>query len=119
MSTPPPSLKSTTSTPGCTGPAEPTGTPDGRSAPEGRRPKGVLSACRPDRHATSDGRRIVGGLHIVAPGRGTTPTARSWCACGRDLYAVGHRRVLALIADHAHHRDVCPHHRTQEGRAAA
>ncbi|MFH8617900.1 hypothetical protein ACH4E8_22910 [Streptomyces sp. NPDC017979] len=105
------------SPPSNTSPAEPTRATDGRSAPKSAA-EGVVSASRPDPHPTSDGRTIVGGLHIVAPGRGTTPTARSWCACGRDLYAVGHRRTLDLIADHAHHRDVCPHH-NQEGRAAA
>ncbi|MGW1888356.1 hypothetical protein [Streptomyces sp. NPDC001970] len=56
-------------------------------------------------------------LHIRAP-RGATPTATSWCACGRDRSAVGHRKVLALIHDHTSHRDLCPLHIT-EGRNVA
>ncbi|MFD3572408.1 hypothetical protein [Streptomyces sp. NPDC058644] len=57
-------------------------------------------------------------LHIVAP-RGAVPTATSKCLCGRDRSAVGHRKVLALIEDHAAHRDACPLRTPQEGRAAA
>ncbi|NUK32506.1 hypothetical protein HRW16_23615 [Streptomyces lunaelactis] len=58
-------------------------------------------------------------LHICAP-QGAVPTATSKCACGRDRSAVGHRKVLALIADHTNHRDTCPLRTTsQEGRAAA
>lgn len=78
--------------------------------------EGVPSALRPD--AWDDGRRPVAWLHITAPGRGITPSVRSWCACGRDLFAAGQRRAIALIADHAAHRDVCPS-RDQEGRDAA
>ncbi|MGW5677564.1 hypothetical protein ACWEV4_21185 [Streptomyces sp. NPDC003860] len=113
-----PTLKSITHSPTSTSPAEPTRSVDGLSAPKGAA-EGVVSAVRPDPRPTGDGRTVVGGLHIVAPGRGTSPTARSWCSCGRDLYAAGHRRVLDLITDHAHHRDACPHHHPQEGRAAA
>ncbi|MFF8591979.1 hypothetical protein ACF061_11110 [Streptomyces sp. NPDC015220] len=47
------------------------------------------------------------------------PTATSWCACGWDRSAVGHRRVLALITDHTAHRDACPLRNPKEGRAAA
>ncbi|MBB4892390.1 hypothetical protein FHS39_001401 [Streptomyces olivoverticillatus] len=57
-------------------------------------------------------------LHIRAP-RGATPTATSKCLCGRDVSAIGQRNVLALIADHEAHRDLCPLRTTQEGRNAA
>ncbi|MFF0034508.1 hypothetical protein ACFYS7_41720 [Streptomyces avermitilis] len=57
-------------------------------------------------------------LRIAAP-RGATPTATSKCLCGWDRSAVGHRKVLALIDDHAAHRDTCPLRSFQEGRAAA
>ncbi|MFF8430897.1 hypothetical protein ACF07Y_38335 [Streptomyces sp. NPDC016566] len=57
-------------------------------------------------------------LHISAP-RGATPTATSTCRCGRDRSAIGHRKVLDLIADHAAHRDECPLRTTQERRNAA
>ncbi|QDY77529.1 hypothetical protein [Streptomyces qinzhouensis] len=101
--------KSTALTP--TGPhtAEPNPSTDGRSAPESRRPKGVPSVCLPESRSAIDGRTIVGGLRITAP-RGAVPTATSWCACGRDRSAVGHRRIAALVTDHTHHRTVCPHH---------
>lgn len=79
--------------------------------------KGVLSALRSDPHR-EDGRYPVAWLHIAAP-RGATPTATSRCACGRDRSAVGHRKVHALITDHATHRDTCPLRNSQEGRAAA
>ncbi|MEU7601497.1 hypothetical protein AB0B78_05085 [Streptomyces sp. NPDC040724] len=97
--------------------AEPTPTPDGSSAPKVVA-EGVPSALRPDPHG-DDGRRPVAWLHINAPGRGVTPSVRSWCACGRNLFAAGQRRALALIADHAAHRDACPHITPQEGRKAA
>ncbi|WP_123975330.1 hypothetical protein [Streptomyces sp. Ag109_O5-1] len=51
--------------------------------------------------------------------RGATPTATSTCLCGRDRGAVGHRKVLALIADHDTHRYLCPLRTTQERRNAA
>ncbi|PAZ17528.1 hypothetical protein CLM62_02065 [Streptomyces sp. SA15] len=57
-------------------------------------------------------------LHIRAP-YGATPTATSTCLCGRDRRAFGARHVLALIADHADHRDRCPLRASQEGRTAA
>ncbi|MFD4864590.1 hypothetical protein [Streptomyces sp. NPDC058412] len=98
-------------------PAEPTPTPDGGSAPKVVA-EGVPSSVRPDLHA-DDGRRPVAWLHIGAPGRGITPSARSWCQCGRDLFAAGQARALALIDDHKQHRDVCPHITpAQEGKAA-
>ncbi|MGP3687409.1 hypothetical protein ACTVZO_22365 [Streptomyces sp. IBSNAI002] len=68
--------------------------------------EGVLSSVRPDPRA-DDGRRPVAWLHINTPGRGVTPSVRSWCACGRDLFVAGQTRALALIADHEQHRIVC------------
>ncbi|MEU3143787.1 MULTISPECIES: hypothetical protein [unclassified Streptomyces] len=85
--------------------------------PKGAARKGVVTALRPDPRK-SDGRYPVAWLHITAP-RGATPTATSKCACGRDRSAVGHGRVLALIADHTDHRNACPLRTPQEGRAAA
>ncbi|MEU5700554.1 hypothetical protein [Streptomyces aurantiacus] len=79
--------------------------------------EGVPTAVRPDPQA-GDGRYPVAWLTICAP-RGAVPTAMSKCLCGRDRSAVGHARVLALIADHEAHRDTCPLRTTQEGRAAA
>ncbi|MFG2293396.1 hypothetical protein [Streptomyces sp. NPDC048603] len=43
---------------------------------------------------------------------------RSWCICGRDLFAAGHAKALALIADHERHRTTCPQLNTTEGKAA-
>ncbi|MER6251121.1 hypothetical protein ABT224_07010 [Streptomyces sp. NPDC001584] len=81
--------------------------------------EGVPSALRPD-PGWDDGRRPVAWLRITAPGRGTTPSVRSWCVCGRDLFAAGQRRALALIADHEQHRTLCPRITpAQEGRKAA
>ncbi|MET7731204.1 hypothetical protein ABZT02_07525 [Streptomyces sp. NPDC005402] len=85
--------------------------------PTGAARKGVRTAVGPDPQA-GDGRYPVAWLSISAP-RGATPTATSKCLCGRDRSAVGHRRVLALIADHTAHRDTCPLRTPQEGRAAA
>ncbi|MEU5001030.1 hypothetical protein [Streptomyces sp. NPDC021622] len=79
--------------------------------------EGVLSALLPD-PPRGDGRFPVAWLHIVAP-KGAVPTATSRCLCGRDRSAVGHRKVLALIDDHAAHREACPLRTPQEGRAAA
>ncbi|MCX4549462.1 hypothetical protein [Streptomyces sp. NBC_01500] len=79
--------------------------------------EGVPTAVRPDPQ-TSDGRYPVAWLTISAP-RGTTPTATSKCACGRDRSAVGHRKVLALINDHTAHRDRCPLRAPQDQRNAA
>ncbi|MCC5032295.1 hypothetical protein DMH02_003250 [Streptomyces sp. WAC 00631] len=97
--------------------AEPTGPPAAVGEPTGAARKGVRTACRPDPHP-SDGRRPVAWLHIAAPGR-ATPTARSWCACGRDRFAAGQRRVLALISDHHDHRAACPLRNPHEGRHVA
>ncbi|MET9597853.1 hypothetical protein [Streptomyces sp. NPDC006459] len=102
-----------------TGPrsAEPAPATDGSGAPKVVA-GGVPSALRSDPR-WDDGRRPVAWLHINAPGRGVTPSVRSWCARGRDLFAAGQRRALALIADHDQHRTVCPHIAPQEGRKAA
>jgi hypothetical protein len=79
--------------------------------------KGVPSALRPDPQ-TGDGRYPIAWLRITAP-RGAVPTATSQCLCGRDRSAVGHGKVLALIADHEAHRDLCLLRSSQEGRTAA
>lgn len=84
--------------------------------------QGVLSALPLDQPPSApprgDGRFPVAWLHIRAS-YGATPTATSKCLCGRDRSAVGHRKVLALIADHAGHRGLCPLRTTQERRNAA
>ncbi|WP_234330100.1 hypothetical protein [Streptomyces viridochromogenes] len=85
--------------------------------PKGVARQGVRTAVGADPHG-DDGRRPIAWLHIVAP-RGVIPTATSKCACGRDRSAIGKPRVLALIDDHAAHRDACPLRNPQEGRAAA
>ncbi|WP_327384444.1 hypothetical protein [Streptomyces sp. NBC_01207] len=97
--------------------AEPAPTPDGSSAPKVAA-EGVPPALRSD-PSGDDGRRPVAWLHINAPGRGITPSVRSWCACGRDLFAAGLVRALALIDDHEQHRTHCPYITPQEGRKAA
>ncbi|GGQ42141.1 hypothetical protein GCM10010215_77120 [Streptomyces virginiae] len=98
--------------------ADPTPTPDGSGAPKVVA-EGVPSALRSD-PGWDDGRRPVAWLHINAPGRGVAPSARSWCACERDMFAAGQRRVLALIADHEQHRTDCQLIPTpKEGRKAA
>lgn len=79
--------------------------------------EGVPTAVHPEPQY-GDGRHISGCLTIRAP-YGATPTATSWCACGRDLFAIGHNRVLALTEDHTAHRDACPLRTASEGRAAA
>ncbi|MFE9020149.1 hypothetical protein ACFYNL_16510 [Streptomyces sp. NPDC007808] len=85
--------------------------------PEGAARKGVRTALRSDPQGR-DGRYVIAALHITAP-RGATPTATSKCLCGWDRSAVGHKRVLALIADHTTHRDTCPLRNPQERRTAA
>ncbi|MFF9840372.1 hypothetical protein [Streptomyces sp. NPDC013740] len=67
--------------------------------------EGVPSSSGP--HLT-DGPRIVGMLHIGGASRGGLPTAHSWCSCGRDLKAFGHRQIERLAADHVQHRSQCP-----------
>ncbi|WP_314409601.1 hypothetical protein [Streptomyces sp. DSM 40484] len=113
---PTPLLKSIVDTPTGSGIAEPAGPATGRSAPK-IAAEGVRTALGPDPHR-GDGRYPVAWLSIVAP-RGAVPTATSKCLCGRDRSAVGHAKVLALITDHADHRDACPLRTPQEGRATA
>ncbi|WP_432116069.1 hypothetical protein [Streptomyces sp. S1] len=67
--------------------------------------------------ATADRPRVVALLRISAPGRGTTPSVRSWCSCGRDLVAFGQRKGPALVDDHTRHRTECP--LLTEGKKAA
>lgn len=87
-------------------PAEPTPAPDGSGAPRVVA-EGVLSSVRLDLLA-DDGRRPVAWLQIVAPpSYGASPSVRSWCSCGRDLFAAGRARALALVADHTQHRTAC------------
>ncbi|MFI5768566.1 hypothetical protein ACIA74_08425 [Streptomyces sp. NPDC051658] len=78
--------------------------------------EGVPTAVRPDPQA-GDGRYPIAWLTITAP-RGATPTANSVCDCGRNLFAAGIRKALALIEDHARHRDLCPLRTTEERNAA-
>lgn len=83
--------------------------------------EGVLSALPPDQGfsgpSAGDSRYIVAWLHICAPYL-ATPTAMSMCLCGGDRSAVGHRKVHALIADHAAPRYLCPFRATEGGQAA-
>ncbi|MGW6939489.1 hypothetical protein ACWGF3_10850 [Streptomyces xanthophaeus] len=103
---PHPPLEGPTPTPSGISPAEPASAPDCGGAPRVVA-EGVPSSVRPDPHA-DDGRRPVAWLHIVAPpSYGASPSVRSWCSCGRDIFAAGHARTLALIADHAQHRTSC------------
>ncbi|MFI5548831.1 hypothetical protein [Streptomyces sp. NPDC051738] len=62
--------------------------------------------------------RVVGALEIRTPYR-RTPSARSWCSCGRDHTVRGADAVRELIDAHAYHRTVCPLHNLPERRAAA
>lgn len=94
--------------------AEPAPTGTGSGAARGVA-EGVPSAVRPDQQ-TGDGRHPIAWLTISAP-RGAVPTATSICACGRNRFAVGHRKALALIEDHTRHRDLCPLRTHQEGAA--
>lgn len=103
---PPLPLEGLPSTPAGPSPAKPAPARDGRGAPRVVA-EGVPSSVRPDSHADG-GRRPVAWLHIVAPpSYAAAPSVRSWCSCGRDLFAAGRARALALIADHAQHRTVC------------
>lgn len=78
--------------------------------------EGVPIAVRPDQQ-TGDGRYPIAWLTISTP-RGAIPSATSICECGRNLFAAGHRKALALIADHADHKNRCPLRTDQEGAAA-
>lgn len=78
--------------------------------------EGVPAAVLSDQQ-TGDGRHPIAWLTITAP-RGATPTAISVCACGRNLFAAGHSKALALIADHADHKTRCPLRATLERTAS-
>ncbi|MCX5340515.1 hypothetical protein [Streptomyces atratus] len=100
-------------------PCTPTGPGHAEPAPASSRggaakdvAEGVPSSVRSDPQA-GDGRYPIAWLTITAP-RGATPTATSVCDCGRNLFAAGHRKALALIEDHARHRDLCPLRTTEE-----
>ncbi|MFI8787135.1 hypothetical protein [Streptomyces sp. NPDC055105] len=70
--------------------------------------EGVPIAVRPDPQ-TNDGYRPRAVLHIVAPPDWhVTPSAHSWCSCGRERTAIGRAAVLSLVAAHNEHRDTCP-----------
>ncbi|MFF5975714.1 hypothetical protein ACFY7C_29815 [Streptomyces sp. NPDC012769] len=89
-------------------PERPVGAPKGVA-------EGVLSASGP---CPAAGPRVVGVLRIAAPARRDgTPSAESFCSCGRYETARGERAVAALVADHTLHRTLCP--LQAEGRAAA
>uniref|UniRef100_A0AAU1LQN0 Uncharacterized protein n=1 Tax=Streptomyces sp. NBC_00148 TaxID=2903626 RepID=A0AAU1LQN0_9ACTN len=113
-SRPNPPLKCLPSTP--TGPylAEPAPAVTGGGAAKGVA-EGVPTAVRPDQQM-GDGRYALAWLTISAP-RGAVPTATSVCACGRNRFAAGHHKALALIEDHTRHRDLCPLRTHQEGAA--
>ncbi|MEU3835804.1 hypothetical protein [Streptomyces microflavus] len=95
--------------------AEPAPAASGSGAPKVVA-EGVPTAVRPDQQ-TGDGRYPIAWLTITAP-RGATPTATSICRCGRNLFAAGHHKALALIADHTDHKTRCPLRADQEGAAA-
>lgn len=115
MNTPPPS-KSITPTTNPPPAAQLRSVPPAVGVPKGVA-EGVPTAVLPDQQI-GDGRHVTAWLTIRVPRKGT-PTASSWCACGRDLFASGHAKVLALSEDHTAHRDACPLRTTSEGRAAA
>ncbi|MET7658372.1 hypothetical protein ABZT45_27990 [Streptomyces sp. NPDC005356] len=81
--------------------------------------EGVPIAVRPDPQ-TSHGYRPRAVLHVVAPPDWrVTPSAHSWCSCGRERQAVGRAAVLSLVTAHNEHRDTCPQlTRTKEGGKA-
>ncbi|WPW30704.1 hypothetical protein P6B95_27245 [Streptomyces atratus] len=97
-----------------TGPstAEPIPAASGSSAPRVVGHKAVLSSVRSDQ-PVGDGRYPIAWLTISAP-RGAVPTATSICECGRNLFAAGQRKALALIADHTAHKTRCPLRTTEE-----
>lgn len=113
---PNPPLKCLPSNP--TGPdlTEPAPAASGSGAPRDVGRKAVLSSVRSDQ-PIGDGRYPIAWLTISAP-RGAVPTATSICECGRNLFAAGRHKALALIDDHARHRDVCPLRTTEERNAS-
>ncbi|MCX5110681.1 hypothetical protein OOK13_19455 [Streptomyces sp. NBC_00378] len=95
------------------GPAEAS---DSSGAPKVVGREAVPSSVRSDQQ-TGDGRYPIAWLTISAP-RGAVPTATSICECGRNLFAAGHRKALALIDDHNRHRTRCPLRTTEERNAS-
>jgi hypothetical protein len=96
----------------------------GESKVSGR--EAVLSVLRSNQQQRTgrwgDGRVPVAWLHVVAPPDWeATPTAHSWCECGRDRFVVGRRKALALVEEHNAHRTTCPllGGTATEGRKAA
>ncbi|MFE5193403.1 hypothetical protein ACFQ93_06785 [Streptomyces sp. NPDC056601] len=81
--------------------------------------EGVPIAVHPDPQ-TRDGYRPRAVLHVVAPPDWrVTPSAHSWCSCGRERQAIGRAAVLSLVAAHNEHRNTCPQlTHTQEGGKA-
>ncbi|MER5358860.1 hypothetical protein [Streptomyces sp. NPDC002785] len=106
-----PHLKSLPPPPTDSRTAEPAPAAPGSGAPKDVA-EGVPSSVRPDPQ-TGDGRYPIAWLAISAP-RGAVPTATSTCECGRNLFAAGHRKALALIDDHNRHRTRCPLRTTEE-----
>ncbi|MFJ1832151.1 hypothetical protein [Streptomyces sp. NPDC088178] len=100
--------------PPSTGPstANPVRATPGSSAPRVVGRKAVLSSVLSDQ-PVGDGRYPIAWLTISAP-RGAVPTATSICECGRNLFAAGQRKALALIADHTAHKTRCPLRTTEE-----
>ncbi|MGW1692151.1 hypothetical protein [Streptomyces sp. NPDC002399] len=99
--------------------AGPADTPDSSGAPKVVGREAVPSSVRSDQSSVrsdqpvGDGRYPIAWLTISAP-RGAVPTATSICECGRNLFAAGHRKALALIDDHNRHRTRCPLRTTEE-----
>lgn len=113
---PNPPLKCPSSTPTRPRLAEPAPAASGSGAPKVVARKGAPTAVCPDQQ-TGDGRYPIAWLTIAAP-RGAVPTVTSVCACGRNLFAAGHHRALALIADHTDHKSRCLLRTTQERTAS-
>ncbi|MFF3062359.1 hypothetical protein [Streptomyces sp. NPDC057909] len=92
--------------------AKPAPAASSSSAPKVVGRKAVPTAFRPDQQ-TGDGRHPIVWLTITAP-RSVVPTATSVCQCGRNLFAAGQRRALALITGHTTHKTRCPLRTTVE-----
>jgi hypothetical protein len=91
-----------------------------KSSAAGRPLKSV--SPNPQTSAVREGQRwrVVASLHVVCPPSfSAIPFARSWCMCGRDRVAKGRAGVLALVAAHEEHRELCPLLTLMEERAAA
>ncbi|MET8740301.1 hypothetical protein [Streptomyces sp. NPDC004728] len=104
-------LKRLPSTPTGPGHAEPAPAASAGGAPKDVA-EGDPSSVRSDLQS-GDGRYPIAWLTISAP-RGAVPTATSVCECGRNLFAAGRHKALALIDDHNRHRTRCPLRTTEE-----